>query len=166
MILWTAAHQAPLSSTISHSIQFSHSVVFDSLWPHGVQHARLPCPSTTLAPIFWSLLKFMSIELVMIYNYLIFCHLLFLLPSIFPSISIFSNELALSIRRPKYWSFSFSLSPSNECSRLTLRLTGLISLQFKGLKNLLQHHNLKASVLWWSAFFYAYFIEPINSWLI
>ena len=68
--------------------------------------------------ISWSLLKFMSIESVMLSNYLILCHPLLLLPSIFPSISIFSNELALHIRWPKYWSFSFTLSPSNEYSWL------------------------------------------------
>ena len=93
--------------TIS-SVQFSHSVMSDSLWLHGLQHARPPCPSPTP-----SLLKLMSIELVMPSNHLILCRPL-LLPSIFPTIKVFSNESALHIRWPKYWSFSFNISPSNE----------------------------------------------------
>ena len=96
-----------------------------TLKPHGLQHARLPCPSP--AP---TMLKLMSIESVMPSNHLILCHPLLLLPPIFPSIRVFSNESALCIRWPKYWSFSFSISPSNEYSGL-LGLTGLISLQFK-----------------------------------
>jgi len=90
--------------------QFNGSVLSDSLWPHGLQHARLPCPS----PNSWSLLKLMSIESVMSSNRLILCHPLLLLPSIFPSIRVFSNKSVLCIRWPKYWSFSFSISPSNE----------------------------------------------------
>ena len=90
---------------------FSHSIVFDSLWPHRLQHARLPCPS--LSPWVCSLV---SIELTMPSNHLILCRPLLLLPSIFPSIRVFSNESALLIRWPKYWSFSFSISPSNEYS--------------------------------------------------
>ena len=85
----------------------------DCLQPHGLQHTRLPCPS--LSP---SLLKFMSIESVMPSNHLILCHLLLLLPSIFPSIRIFSNESVLHIRWPKYRSFSFSIGPSSEYSGL------------------------------------------------
>ena len=81
------------------------------------------------------LLKLMSIALMMPSNYLIFCHPLLLLPSIFPSIRVFSNESVLCIRWPKHWSFSFSISPSSEYSGLiSLRLTGLISLQSKGLQ--------------------------------
>ena len=113
---------------------------------------QVPLSST----ISWSLLKFMSIELVMLFNYLILCHPLLLLPSIFPSIRVFSSELAFCIRWQKYWSFSFSFSPSSEYSgRFPLGLTlGLISLQSKGLlKSLLQHHNLKASILQHLAFF-------------
>ena len=84
--------------------------------------------------VFQSLLKFMSIESVMPSNHLILCHPLLLLPSVFPNIRIFSNESALRIRWAKYWSFSFSSSPFNEYSRLiSFRLTGLISLQSKGL---------------------------------
>ena len=103
----------------------------------------------------WSLLKLMSIELVMISNHLILCQPLLLLPSIFPSISVFSCESALHIRWPKYWSFSFSISPSNEYSRLiSFRMDwfDFLAVQ-RTLKSLLQHHNSKASVLWHSAFF-------------
>ena len=84
-------------------------------------------------------------------NHLIFCRPLLLLPSVFPSIRVFSKESALHIRWPKYW--IFSISPSNEYSGFPLLLTGLISLQSKGLSSLLQHYSLKASVLWCSAFF-------------
>ena len=96
-----------------------------------------------------SLLKLISIELVMTSNHLILCHLFLILPSIFPSIRVFSNESALHIRWPKYWSFSFSISPSSEYS-------GLISFRidwFGILKSLLKHHNLKASILQSSTFF-------------
>ena len=100
-----------------------------------------------------SLLKLMSIESVMPSNHLIHCRPLLLLSSIFPSIRVFSNESVLHIRWPKYWSFSFSISPSNEYSRLiTFRLDGLDLLAVQGtLKSLLQHHSSKASVLWCSA---------------
>ena len=86
----------------------------DSLWPQGLQYAKASL-SFTLS---WSLLKLMCIESVMPSNHLIFCHSLLLLPSIFPSIRVFSNELALCMRWPKYWSFSFKISPSNEYSGL------------------------------------------------
>ena len=101
------------------------------------------------------LLKFMSIELVMLSNHLILCCPLLLLPSIFPSIRIFSSESAPCIRWPKDWSFSFSISPSRECSGLiSFRIDWFDLLAVQGtLKNLLQHHSLKASVLWCSAFF-------------
>ena len=95
--------------------------------------------------IFQSLLKFMSVELVMLFNHLTLCHLL-LLPSTFPSIRVFSSELALCIGWPQYWSVSFSISPSSEYS-------GLISLLSKRLKSLLQHHSSKASILQCYAFF-------------
>ena len=101
-----------------------------------------------------SLLKLMSIEWVTLSNHLIlYCPLL--LPSVFPSIRVFSNELALHIRWPKYWSFSLSTSPSNECSGLiSFRIDWFDLLAVKEtLKSLLQHHSLKASVLWHSAFF-------------
>ena len=97
----------------------------------------------------------MSIELVMPSNHLIFCYPLLLLPSIFPSIRVFSNESALRIRWPKYWSFSFSISPSNEYSGLiSFRIDWLDLLAVQGtLKSLLQHNSSKTSILWCSAFF-------------
>ena len=93
------------------SAQFSCSVISDSLWPHGLQHPGLPCPSPI--PGAYSL---MSIELVMPSSHLILCHSLLLLPSIFPCIRVFPSESVLRIRYPKYWSVSFSISPSNEYS--------------------------------------------------
>ena len=109
-----------------------------------------------------SLLKLMSITLVMPSNHLILCHPLLLLPSIFPSIRVFSNESALCIRWPKYWSFSFSISPSNECSELIfLRTDWFDLLAGQGtLKSLLQHHGSKASVLLCSAFFMVQLSHP------
>ena len=101
-----------------------------------------------------SLLKLMSTESVMPSNHLILCHSLLLLPSIIPSIRVFSNELVLHIRWPKYWSFSFSISPSNEYSGLiSFRMDWLDLLAVQGtLKRLLWHHSSKASILWHSAF--------------
>ena len=97
----------------------------------------------------WSLFKLMSIELVMPSNHLILCHPFLLLPSIVPSIRVFSNESVLHIRWPKYWSFSFNISPSNEYSGLiSFRLDWLDPLAVQGtLKSLLQHHSSKASIL-------------------
>ena len=101
----------------------------------------------------WSLLKLISIKLVMPSNHLIVCHPLLLLSSIFPSIRVFSHESVLRIRWPKYWSFSFSISPSNEHSGLiSLRMDWLDLLAVQGtLKSLLQLHSSKASILWCSA---------------
>ena len=102
-----------------------------------------------------SLPKFMSIESVMLSNHLILCHSLLLLPSIFPSTKAFFNESALHIRWPKYWSFSFSISPSNEYSELiSFRIDwfDLLAVQ-RTFKSLLQHLNLKAWILWHSSFF-------------
>ena len=98
-----------------------------------------------------SLLKLMSIKSVMLSNHLILCHSLLLLPSIFPSIWVFSNESALCIRWPKYWSLSFSINPSNEYSGLiSFRMDWLDLLAVQGtLKSLLQHHSSKASIFWW-----------------
>ena len=103
----------------------------------------------------WSLLKLMSIKSVMPSNHLILRHPLFLLPSIFPSIRVFSNESVLRIRWPKYWSFSFNISPSNEHSGLiSFRMDWLDLFAVQGtLKSLLQHHSSKAPILWSSAFF-------------
>ena len=102
----------------------------------------------------WSLLKFMSIVLVMPSNHLILCHPLLLQPSIFPSIRVFSSESVLNIRWPKYWCFSFSISPSSEYSGLiSFRMDWLDLLAVPGtLKSLLQYHSSKASVLQHSAF--------------
>ena len=111
--------------------------------------------------ISWSLLRLMSIESVMPSNHLILCHPLFLLPSIFPSIRVFSNESVL-LRWPKYWSFSFSITPSSEYSGLiSFRMDWLDLLADQGtLKSLLQHHSSKASVLRHSAFFIAQLSHP------
>ena len=130
------------------SVQFSHSVVFDSVIPWTA--ARQASLSITISR---SLLKLMSFESVMPSNHLIFCHPLLLLPSIFPSIKVFSNESALPIRWPKYWSFSFSIRPSNEYSGLiSFRMDWFYLLVVQGtLKSLLQHHNSKASILWCAA---------------
>ena len=102
-----------------------------------------------------SLLKLMSIESVMPSNHLIFCHPLLLLPSIFPSIRVFSSVSVLHIKWPKYWSFSFIISPSNEYSELiSYRIDWFDLLAVQGtLKSILQHHSSKASILWCSAFF-------------
>ena len=112
--------------------------------------------------ISWSLLRFMSIESVMPSNHRILCHPLLLLPSIFPSIRVFSNDSALLIRWPKYWSFSFSISPSNEYSGLiSFRIDWFDLLAVQGtLKSLLQHHILKASILQHSAFFTVQLSHP------
>ena len=126
--------------TMISAVQFSHLVVFDSLWPHGLQHSRLPCPITN----FRSLFKLMSIESMMPPNHPILCHPLSLLPSIFSHISVFSNESVLCIRCPKYWSFSFSNSTSNEYSELiSLGETGWISLQFKGLSRVFSNTTVQ-----------------------
>ena len=110
----------------------------------------------------WSLLKLMSIESVMPSNHLILCCPLLLLPSIFPSIRVFSNQSVLCIRWPKDWSFSFSISPSNEYSGLiSFRIDGLELLAVQGtLKRFLQHHSSKASILWHSAFFIIQLSHP------
>ena len=132
------------------SVPFSQSVKSNSLRSHELQHTRLPCPS----PNFQSLLKLMSIESVMPSNHLILCRPLLLPPSIFPSIRGFSNESVLHIRWPKYWSFSFSISPYNEYSGLiSFRMDWFDLLAVQGtLKSLLQH-NSKASILQCSAYF-------------
>ena len=122
----------------------------NSLRPHELQHARPPVHHQLPSP-----LKPMSIELVMPTNHLILCHSLLLLPSIFPSIRVFSNESALHMRWPKYWSLSFSISPSSEHPGLiSFRMEWLDLLAVQGtLKSLLQHHSSKASVLRGSFFF-------------
>ena len=153
-------------SSVLHYFPFS-SIQSDSLRPHGLQHTRLPCPSSAFAP---------SPEVCS--NSCPLSRWWYLMIS--SSAASFSSCLQSFLSSgsfPMSWLFasgdqSFGTSalatvlPMNIQSWFPLGLTGLISLQFKGLKNLLQHYNLKASVLWWSAFFYAYFIEPVNSWFI
>jgi len=139
------------------SVQFSCSVVSDSLRPYELQHARPPCPSPTAGVYPNS-----SIELVMPSNHLILCCSLFLLPSIFPNIRVFLNESALCIRWPKYWSFSFNISPSNEEPGLiSFRIDWLDLLAVQEtLKSLLQHHGSKASILLCSSFFIVQLSHP------
>ena len=136
-------------------VVFSYQVVSDSLWPCELQHTRPPYPS--LSP---GLCWFMSFESVILSNHLILCHPLLLLPSTFPSIRVFSNESALCMSRPKYW--SFSVNPSNQYSGLiSFGMDWLDLLTVQGtLKNLLQHHNLKTSILWHSAFFMVQLSDP------
>ena len=120
------------------------------------------CQASLSFTISWSLLKLMSTESVMPSNCLILCCPLSLLPSIFPSIRVFSNESALRIRWPKYWSFSFSVCPSNEYSGLiSFRIDWFDLLAVQGtLESLLQHHSLKASILRRSAFFIVQLSHP------
>ena len=124
---------------------FSRSVVSNSLRPHGLK----ACQAFLSFTISRSLLKLTSTESVMPCNHLILCRPLLLLSSILPSIRVFSNESVLRIRWPKYWSFSFSISPSNECSGLIpfrMDCFALLAIQ-RTLKSLLQHHSSKAPIL-------------------
>ena len=126
-------------------VQFSHSDVSDPLQPHG-------CQASLSFTISWSLLKLVSIESVMPSNHHIFCCSL-LLPAIFPSIRVFSNESTLRMRWPKYWSFSFSINSSNEHPGLiSFSMDWLDLLAVQGtLKSLLQQRSSNPSILWWSA---------------
>ena len=135
---------------MTHPVQFSHSVMSNSLQPS---------PSITNSQ---SLLKLMSIESVMLSSYLILCCPLLLLPSVFASIRVFSNESVLHIRRPEYWRFSFSISPSSEHPGLvSFKMDWLNLLAVQGtLKSLLQHHSLEASILQRSAFFTVQLSHP------
>ena len=127
----------------------------DSSLPHGRQHSRPPCPSPTHG-------VYSNSESVMASNHLILCRPLLLLPSIFPSIRVFSYQSVLRIRWPKYWSFSFSISPSNAYSELiSFRTDWLDLLAIQGtLKSLLQHHSSKTSILQHSAFFIGQLSHP------
>ena len=140
------------------SVQFSRSVVSNSLRSQWTAAHQASLSITN----FQSLLKLTSIESVMPSNHLILCHLLLLSPSIFPSIRVFSNESVLHIRWPKYWSFSFSISPSNEHQGLiSFRMDLLDLLAVQGtLKSFLQHHSSKASILPCSAFFIIQLSHP------
>ena len=143
------------STKWSASVQFSLSVVSNSLQPHGLQHF----------PVHHQLLELTQTHVYRVgdaINHVILCHPLLLPPSIFPRIMVFSNESFLCIRWPKYWSFSFSISPSNEYSGLTsfrIDWFGLLSVQ-GNLKSLLQHHSSKASILRFSAFFIVQLSHP------
>ena len=133
---------------------------------HSASHVRLfviPCSAARQASLSitnsWSLLKLISIKSVMPSNYLILCHPLFLLPLTFPSIRVSSDESLLHIRWPKYWNFSFSISPSNEyLGLISFRMEWLEWLDFLAvqgtLKSLLQHHSSKASILCFFVFFF------------
>ena len=125
------------------SVQFSCSVMCNSLWPHGLQHARLPCPPPTPGACSD------SCPMSQWCNPTTLCHSLLLLPSIFPSIRVFSNESVIHIRWPKYWSFRFSISPSNKYSGLiSFRINWFDLLAVQGtLKSLLQHHSSKATLM-------------------
>ena len=143
--------------TIS-SVQFSRSVVSDSLQPRESQHARPPCPSPS--PGVHSDSTF--IESMMPSSQLILCRPLLLLPPILPSIRVFSNESTLPMRWPKYWSCSFSIIPSKEIPGLiSFRMDWLDLLVVQGTpKSLLPHHSSKASILQWSAFFTVQLSHP------
>ena len=148
----------PSSESVSGSVsQFSRSVMSHFLWPHGLQHTRLPVHHQLP-----ELTQLMSFESVMPSSHLILCRPLLLLPSIFPSTWVFLNESVLCIRSPKDWSFSFSISPSNEYSALiSFRIDWLDLLAVRGtLKSLLQHHNSTASILRHSAFFMVQLLHP------
>ena len=133
----------PTPTLQEHSVQFSRSVVSDSLWPHESPHVRPPCPSPTPE----SSLRLTSIESVMPSSHLILCHPL-LLPPIPPNIRVFSNESTLPMRWTKYWSFSFSIFDYKEIPGLIFRMDWLDLLAVQGtLKSLLQHHSSKASIL-------------------
>ena len=140
-----------------HLSLFSHSVMSNSLQPHGLEHARLPCPSPP--PSACSNSCHWVSDAIQPFPPLLS---LLLLPSIFPSIRVFSNESVLGIRWPKYWSFSFNISPSNEYSGLiSFRIDSFYFLAIqRTLKSLLQHHSSKALILRCSAFFIVQLSHP------
>ena len=149
---------------------FVYSVVVVQLLSH-VQFFAIPwtaaCQASLSLTVFQNSPKFMSIESVMPSKHLILCHLLLLLPSISPSIKIFSNELALCIRWPKYWTFSFSISPPNEYSGLiSFRMDWLDLLAVQGtFKSLFQHYSSKASILLCSTFFIVHLSSIHDYWI-
>ena len=136
----------------------SHVWLFVSPW-------TAPCQASMSTTNSQSLLRLMPIELVMPFNHLILCHPLLLLPSIFPSIRVFSSESVLPIRWPTDWSFSFSISPSNEhLGLISFRMDWLDLLDVQGtLKSLFQHHSSKASILWCSASFIVQLSHPYKT---
>ena len=139
------------------SVQFSRSVVSDSLRPHELQHTRPPCPSQT-----FRVHPNLCTESVMTSSHLILCRPLLLLPPIPPSIRVFSNETTLHVRWPKYWSFSLNICPSNEYAGLiSFRIDQLDLLAVQGtLNSLFQHHSSKTSILWCSASFIVHLSHP------
>ena len=147
-VLFSLCFIFPSIYTFSSVQSLSHVQLFATPW-------TATCQASLSITNSWSLLKLMSIESVIKSNHLILCHPLLLPTSIFPSIRVFSNESVLPIRWPKYWSFSFSISPSKEYSGLiSFRIDWLNLLVVQGtLKSLLQHHSSKASILQCSAFF-------------
>ena len=142
-------------------LQFNLVQSFSGVWLFVTQWTAA-CQASLSIVNSQSSLKLMSIESVMPSNHFILCHPLLLPPSIFPSIRVFSNESVLRIRWAKYWSFSFSISPSNEYSVLvSFRMDWLDLLSVQGtLKSLLQHHSSKASILWCSSFFILQLSHP------
>ena len=140
------------------SVQFSCSVMSDSLWPHGLQHARLPCLSPTLGAYSNSCPSSQWCHPTISSSVIPFSSCL----QSFPASGFFSNESVLCIRWPKYWSFSFSISPSNEYSGLiSFRMDWLDFLAVQGiLKSLLEHHSSKVSILWCSACFIVQLSHP------
>ena len=143
-----------LEPDMEQSVQFSHLVMSDSLRPHGMQHARLPCPSPTSGDCSNSC----SLSW---WCHLILCHPLLLLPSVFPSIRIFSNESVLCISWPKHWSFSFSISPSNEYEGLISFRIDWFDLLSRVLSNttVQKHHFFGAQLSLWFNF-------HIHTWLL
>ena len=152
-ICWSFVHIKRILFSSAQSL--SRVLLFTAPW-------TIACQASLSITNSWSLLKFMSIKSVMPSNHLIPCHPLLLLPSIFPSIRVFSNELLLHIRWPQYWSFSFNISPSNEYAGLiSFRIVWFDLLALQGtLKSLLQHHSSKTSVLRGSAFLLVQFSHP------
>ena len=142
------------------SVQFSLSVRSNSLKPHGLQ-ASLSITNS------WNLLRFISIELVMLINRLIICHPFLLPSSIFPSIRVFSNESVLRIRWPKFWSFSFSISPSTEYSGLIFfRMDWLDLLQSKGLSRVFSNTTVQKHQLFGTWFFFLFIVQLLHPYMI
>ena len=159
LVSCSSACPSGVSSTtrVSHPPESRHCCLLSSflIVSDSATSWTVACQASLSFTISQSLLKLISIQSMMPSNHLILCHPLLFLPSIFPSIRVFSNESALCIRRPKYWSFSFNISPPNEHpGPITLRMDWLDLLEVQGtLKSLLQHHSSKASILPCSAFF-------------
>ena len=151
---FTCCHMIAVVRLAPLSLLFGCSVVSDSWWPQGPQHTRLPCPSlspgvcSNSCPLSW-----------LLFNHLILCRPFLLLPLIFPSVRVFSNELALLVRWPKYW--SFSISPCNEYSGLiSFRIDWFALLAVQGTQESSSAPQFKTSVLWHSAFFMAQLSHP------